>query len=422
MTAMQRATATMSTDLRIWIAAAAVAVFLAVGRRSPLGDLLILQPRFWAAAVIAGISIAVVVELPPHHRLLAKVSALLLLWLAGSALWAPDATLAVVKLTDILILAIVAASAYRLALVYGSSFVLRSVLVTGGLLVLLGIAGLVALIGSGGGPARLSVFGGGPNVYGRNLAVVAAAALAAIPISRSRLMRTGLIVLFLVATGLVVASGSRGALVGLAGGLVVVAALLVGRRVRVLSLRFPIAVGGFVLLLAGLVVVGTFLLPGSTAEEVAQRRIVELTIEDRYDTYRTEFAGRAVECFVEFPFSGAGLAGYEARGLGVYPHNVMAEILCEQGAVGFSLAIATAAIFVMTVIAVRHRTLGVLLIGVIATWAVASQFSGDLYDARGVFVVGAVAVGLGAARVLPPPLSPVGVATAPGGHSSLDEA
>jgi O-antigen ligase len=53
-------------------------------------------------------------------------------------------------------------------------------------------------------------------------------------------------------------------------------------------------------------------------------------------TGRDEFASKAVDYILDFPFLGIGLGGFEFDGkFGVYPHNLFLEILSELGFFGF---------------------------------------------------------------------------------------
>lgn len=272
------------------------------------------------------------------------------------------------------------------------------------------VAGLVyfagAMTASPGAQGRYSAFGGGPNVFVR---VMILAALAAIFLAASRRQARFLLALPPLLVGAVL-SGSRG---GLVAGLVVL--LLAG-----VSVRKKLPRGA--LMLAVLASSATLLLVpkvlGAVAQEDLAKRFVQQTVEQRYDSGRSDIFTGTVSLFERHPFAGAGLDGYYAEighALGYdYPHNFVLATAAEGGLVGMMLLVLAIGHFVAA--ALHQKPLSteavfLLLAGGFVLFA--GMFSGDYYDSRMAwFFLGLAAVegqrshgafGIGSSRATVPP-------------------
>lgn len=359
--------------------AACMALFLLSGRWN-LGRVISMDasaftaPRVWLVMLIGFIALIPVSRrarpaLPPVG-LLAFFGYFLL-----STMWAPDDTLAVVKASDLLVMALGLLCLRRLTLLAGvratTDSLWRVVAVLFGALAAIGLASSVL---SGGG--RLAVLGGGPNVYGRNMGLLLVVCFGAVLDGGKRGWP---LVGLTVAALLVILSGSRGAL---AGTLVGVGGLLFMRRVQVG--RTAIALVGSSLALAAIVRWSSV---GRSALEGFQHRVVVLTFEQSYDSGRGPLRDAALEMVARSPWFGDGLNGFRARGHGVYPHNLELEALTDGGILGLIVLLLALAVPIVAIV-VRSRRVDPTTAAVFLLHLACAQVSGDFYDSRGVFLFG----------------------------------
>jgi O-antigen ligase len=335
-----------------------------------------LEVRVWVVGLLAATALlANVRPRPGPERLVVALVVLFLGWAALTVLWAPDAELAGYKAYELLLVAVATVS---LARVFSSdagpralAWTWAAILVVAGLLAALALPGVVS---SGAAGGRLAVLAGGPNVFARIMGFLAVAAL-------FFWRRHGHAWLFMpvvaLAALLVVLSGSRGGLLSMGAAVVVFLAI----ELRDLRRTVP------ALLVAAAAFLGvvTSTRVGQAALETYDQRVKLLLLRDRYSAGRTELYRSAWRLGKTAPVLGRGLAAFPAKGLGVYPHNLFLETFCETGLVGLWLlgsALAAGAFFV----ARRRGGDGATVAGLVLILA-ATQFSGDLYDSRGVFVL-----------------------------------
>ena len=113
---------------------------------------------------------------------------------------------------------------------------------------------------------------------------------------------------------------------------------------------------------------------------------MRLLVVERYDAGRTDLYLLAYDLGMAHPLVGVGLAGFSFLGLGVYPHNLELEVFAEGGLIGLvllTLALAPACVKLAT----RAGRLPIAAPAVFVLLLFASQFSGDLYDARGALLL-----------------------------------
>ena len=290
--------------------------------------------------------------------------------------WAPDLSLAKTKAYDLMFVA----WSCGLTVVSLAHFGWRTTL-EGFLLAVFGL-GIVlagaAVIGvaMGGSEGRAAVFGGGPNVYGRNMGLLALAALSFVSDGRRWLRRPGLVVAPL-AVLLVFLSGSRGAMLALFVGLFVFLFLRRWDRRVVRSMMLVVLIG----LVALATQVGRF------AVVMFQERFVVQLLMERYFTNRDTLLLDGVTAGVQHPVGGLGLAGFAQLGSkGTYPHNMFVEAFVEGGAIGL---VVLSIPFLFYIRRWRHG-MGAgdaIAVAMLALLVVSSSISGDLFDARGVFLL-----------------------------------
>jgi O-antigen ligase len=289
-----------------------------------------------------------------------------------ASLWSPSSELACDKAIDLGLLLTVA------LVIAMSRPVLSHDRVLDGFwwaIVLVGVAmaGLAILNATGG---RIYVPGGGPNTFGRNMGLMAlgAAYLASrygtkvSPISAA---------VMIVAVLLILMSGSRGALLSTAIGIVT---LLVAARASLLT---KFAISSVITLAAAFLLFET--VTGKDALEVFQSRIIETTVYDRNLSARDDLWLDALDWAKERPWLGWGLNGYRANSW-TYPHNMFLEVIVEGGGIGLLLLLNVGRAWWSHMRRSRFHVPRVP-VAALALLFTAAQTSGDLFDSRGVFLL-----------------------------------
>jgi len=366
------------------IAGALTALYLLSGRWSlsrlapeVAGRAPYLEVRLWVVALLAAAALLVARGGEPARRSYAPAAtAAFLVWMALSAAWAPDAELASRKMYEVLLVLVATASIARIVSRGDASAFLvafwGTVLVAAGALAAVALPSVVA---RGAAGERLAVLAGGPNVFARILGFLALAALFFWRRSGRAWLWMPIVALAFV---LVLLTGSRGGLVAV----VVAVAVFV-----VLEVRDPRRLVPAVALAGGLFfAAASYTAPGRAALDAYERRVKVLLLTDRYTAGRTELYRSAYELGRTAPVAGRGLAAFPARGLGVYPHNLFLEVFCEAGILGVALLLLALATGGAALLRRGGARDGATIAGLTLLF-VSSQFSGDLYDSRGVFAL-----------------------------------
>ena len=373
-----------------------IGLFQLVGRSDlsqfvPVGDASwYLQLRLWVLAVLS----VWLIGLASSHgagaerrfaggvRAWSGVIVMFLVYMVGTTMWAPDPTLAALKVFDLWYLAwlcTLTVAAFRLCGIEQTVQAFWWAIL--GLGSVLGVAGVgAALLDPEIG--RLSVLGGGPNVYGRNMGLLTLALLRLAFDGNRRGRKAIAFALLPVTVMLVFLSGSRGAVIALF--VAMVAFFLVRGPDR--SLGVSVAFFGIL----GVAVASTDL--GRRALSVFSERFIRLLLVEGYTSNRVALWRDGIRAGMDHPLGGLGLAGFaRVDSYGSYPHNIFVEAFAEGGVLGLVLLCIP---FVMLVGRwIRSGRLGdpavvagLLLVGV------SSSISGDLFDARGVFLLLLMAV------------------------------
>lgn len=225
--------------------------------------------------------------------------------------------------------------------------------------------------------SRISAFGGGPNVYARVTGMGILAGLYFLMSDRGRGWRYAVALTPMMAVATIL-SGSRGAMLG------TVTAILV------LALTLRVRTWGRIVLWLGAVspIIFVFYTKfGGPVVRVVDERIYRLTLQERYSSGRGPLLAWARDMFLERPFSGWGLHGFEAihgSSSGFpYPHNFILQLAAEVGILGLVVfgAICLQTLLVLGRIPWRSPSVSVPLSCAVLV-ATASQFSGDYYDSR----------------------------------------
>jgi O-antigen ligase len=246
-----------------------------------------------------------------------------------------------------------------------------------------GLAGL--LVGQTNAQGRTAAFGGGPNVYVRVVALGIIAAIALAVIYRRRWLLLSVPPL-LVAGAL---AGSRGGTLAAAVTALVIA-LLVRRRMSGRSWLFA---GVLAVAAAG---AAALLLPRSAMAGLQSRFVSQIFVQDQYSG-RPELIDQGLTLALGHPVWGAGLDSFYATVGGTedlgYPHNLVVDIAASSGVIGLGLLVAVGVAFLRDGRPWRSMAADrVALVAAALYVAVASMFSGDMYDSRFMWIFIALAM------------------------------
>jgi O-antigen ligase len=372
------------------IAGALLALFFLSGRYSLAGEgdlaseSTLYDVRVWTLLSLVAVSLT---YSPPAWRQVARskcvstsvvvgMALLLPLYVVLSYSWAIDPSLAIEKMVEAAILAIACLSivpfwwARRVPIVRHWFWVW-----------LVSATGLMCVVSCYlVDSTRMSVLGGGPNTFGRNMGLLF---LGSLYLQRRRSAANWFLYpLMALALLMVVLSGSRGALLATTIGSMIY--LLIDNRYRS---RNIVAVCGLAVLIQVMALTTEM---GNQAMDMFQTRIFNLTIEQQYMSGREDLYQSAYELGFENPLFGQGLAGFTILfGLN-YPHNLALELFCETGVVGVGLL----AVLLLAALrfVVRHRShCDPVAWGAFGLLLTSATFSGDFYDSRGVFLMALLA-------------------------------
>lgn len=305
-------------------------------------------------------------------RLFSLAVFLLFIYLLLTALWSPDGSIALIKVVDVLIMAAASLAVHKL--VTGA----RAAEARAGFwAAVLGFAGALAFLAlyqaAMEGAERLAVLGGGPNVFGRIMALLCLSGLYFWRRSGSLLY----VAASVLGTMLTVLTGSRGCLVALLAGVVVFFAV---ERVKLRRLAlFGVAAGA-----VGLAAF-TATAVGRRAIATYDERINRLLIQERYTAGRGDLYQLAFDMGLQRPGLGHGLNAFRALGYANYCHNFFLELFSEGGVAALSLFALACSLLLRRAVVLGGSLDGASVAG-LAFILLAAQFSGDLYDNRAVFV------------------------------------
>jgi len=343
-------------ELRLWILSAlSIWLFAIAAKRSPrVNRYFAGKVRSWSVAFVAFVA-----------------------YMIASSIWAPDLTLAGIKTYDLLFVGwscVLTVAALRLS---GVAATIEGFwLAIFGLGLVLALAGLASVVSGNLTKGRVSALGGGPNVFGRNMGLLTLAALYYI-IDGRRLAKHPALVVAPIAILLVLQSGSRGAMLAL------FAAVLVYLRSRGIDRRVLWSIVGVSVL--GLAALLTQV--GQLAVKIFFRRFIELLLLRGYTSNRVDLFADGISAGIANPLGGLGLAGFaQLDSFGTYPHNMFIEAFAEGGLLGLLLLSAPFLLYLrrwMRGGGPGHPAIvaGLCLLGI------SSSISGDLFDARGVFLL-----------------------------------
>jgi len=367
-----------------WATAICMALFLLSGRwslaRLGMGETTaLLEPRAWTVIALAAIAyspaLSRTLTLEPALRTNLGPLVAFLGYLTATVLWAPDSELPWTKGYEMLLILVAVACVARIARWTGPRLLIHRF--WDALAAALGAMAVLGLLSwAGGDGERLAVLGGGPNVFGRNMAVLLMLSLSAILGGRRR--RWAWIIAAGLGAVLALLSGSRGATVG----------MMVGAATLVYAKRLP--VGRFVKIGLGLVVLAWFVVTftdmGQQAMHTFEQRFLVLTLEERHDAGRMVIYEHAWAMGLDAPLVGQGLAAFAVSGFHVYPHNIVLEAFCEGGLLAVAFLVGALAPTVRRVFE-ADAELYARDLSVFAVLLTSSMLTGDFYDSRGVLLV-----------------------------------
>jgi len=335
------------------------------------------EPRWWLIAMLLGTVLLAPAQVLWSGRLkLFYVSLLLYLsFVITSALWTPDADRALEQIEDIPLLILLMGS---MPLVFGENpqasvqFFLKLLY---WIATLFGVLGLV--MGSRAADGRLSVLGGGPNVYAR---IMEMGVFAAIYLwTRTGKVRWLITIPFLCAAA--VLSGSRGGIIS----------LLAGVGVLMLTTQKPGRLLKFVAVMMILSALPIYLY-ADRLEMIVATRFVE-TYQKQNIGGREFIYPHAVDTFKKHVLVGAGVDGFrQTGGAGLfYAHNMFLEVAAEGGLVGLALMFS---VLLQCGSAFRHSVSleGKVMAGTFVALFLSQMTSGTYYDARQMWTSAMLAV------------------------------
>jgi len=299
-----------------------------------------------------------------HQKIILKSFSLLGCWILTTSLWIPigvNPTIYVLEVFDILL------GLYM-------AFLALNVLGIRGVHIILNLSACIGVVFALGGiassSARASVLGGGPNVFGR---IVAMGCLSLLALALSGKSAFWCMAAAAICTLATILSGSRGALLALALGLMYFFWQFRGRIRKI----FQVLIFSFFFLA---LLINQL---GNRFAGVWQERFVQLTFVNHYDASRSILRDISVEAIRERPFTGWGPGSFTELSLGraSYPHNIFLEILVLGGLIGFViLGFGLIQGFRATseVSSIDGKAITVLSL----TALTSAQFSGNLFDSR----------------------------------------
>jgi O-antigen ligase len=322
----------------------------------------------------------------------AQLTLVLIGYLAVTVFWSPPGARITQSILDLVYLALLVALTVTISAPDPSRarrIIIISMLTAG---VIYALAGL--LIGQTDQQGRTIAFGGGPNVYVRVIVLGVIASIALTIIYQRKLFL--LTIPALVAAG--VLSGSRGGtLAALATGLAT--AVLRWRRLSWRSLLAAMVV-------SGAAVIGcTYLLEPREIWALQQRFISDIFVQDQFSG-RPELFNEGLSIAFGHPLAGGGLDSFYAwfgrsEDLG-YPHNLLVDVAATGGLIGLGLFVAVVVAFVRDGRPWRSMPADQMALIAAAFYvALASMFSGDIYDSRFVWIFVAMAMNNSAASRCP---------------------
>jgi O-antigen ligase len=258
-----------------------------------------------------------------------------------------------------------------------------------------GAVGLLVNLLSGVEPVfsgRYALSPDDPIALGRLTAVGLLIALYGLLTARAAVRTLALCALPVLLTALL-ASGSRGPLVGLLLGLVVLVGLLAQRGQA--AGRWPLLVGAVVLAVA----FASQLVPGDAIERAGS--LFGGGLEGQDTNGRVELWTQAWQTFLEHPWFGVGTGGFAAVApADIYPHNLLLEVAAEWGLVGLLVLAGTLGIGAAQIArAVRRpprgeRGLAVLVAALFTAALANAMFSADITANSSVWLTLGLGLGL----------------------------
>lgn len=408
---------TMKKEVLIGVACA---ILLIIGRWTPLrllSDssqfLFFEQPRFWIVIAL----VATLFFLPKHKTadLLPKYHVLYLIvplfvYLMFTGTWAVNPDDALQKGFDIFLM-LISLVPLLLWLIRGDQEVIqKSFWLT--FIILAGILGLIAILQVMVNPDqydttnRVSVLAGGTNAFGRMMGLLCLSTFAIVYRKQSLWGWIFPILAFLI----VILTGSRGALLATSVGLVAFLGL------QLLTRNWQTArwwKGSIAVVVAYMIVI--MLTPfGQLGWQIFEFRVIDLTLKRQHlagremiyeDTLQILWADQneanpdddpdganinaqvRSQSVTERVIFGIGISSFASQSRhNLYSHNIFLELLTEGGVISLGIFLTMLGVFAYVLFKYWHLV-DPLAFGALTLSLMFSQFSGDIYDSRLVFIL-----------------------------------
>jgi O-antigen ligase len=252
------------------------------------------------------------------------------------------------------------------------------------------------------GSGRLSVLGGGSNVYGRYMVYGVAGILPFFHIAKSKLIK--IFNSFFIALFIIMAyfTGSRQAILGILLCIFFYITLYLLKAAFNSKIKILLKAAFFLVIMS--LYFPTFIIK-SFANSLTWNRLSLLFEEDKGESVssRMEMLGFAWDMFKEKPIFGWGTGSFadEYSYIMRYPHNLILEIFSELGMIGILIFGLTAVLFILSGYKSFKLTKGVKDVSLVITivnYLLLSLFfslvSGDLFDSRWIWLFGTILVAI----------------------------
>lgn len=341
------------------------------------------QPRYWIGFILMiflfiplrGYKKSTYENYRPTHYV-TIFSFIFLSYMVVTGFWSPWKDESVNKIYEIILLIIIILVLHRWSVYGGLKHIRQTFWITLSILcIFLAISSFLSLIRVSFDIYRISVLGGGPNALGRNMGFLC---LACLMFTRQSRYTYVFLIITVFAYLLVILTGSRGALIA------TTIAIVVYMMINDIHIKYVLSTMIFSGLLGFIILFFTPL--GTAITNILEYRVGSLLIDQYYDSGRSLIYEEALQISNENLIFGVGLAGFSTYTSISYPHNLELEALTEGGMIGLLLLLLLLFIYMSQILG-HFKTVHKTTFAAFILAFVFSQFSGDLFDTRTLFIL-----------------------------------
>lgn len=259
--------------------------------------------------------------------------------------------------------------------------------------------GFIGLLSGGLGEQRISVLGGGSNVYGRYMVFGFTISFYYLIIFNNKLIKILMLVFLSMFLLLSVETGSRQAFIGIFIAILLIATFYTLHTVRNKKISIKILFLG-----ASLLFILYYLIVRYVVDSLLWNRFMLLFESDKGGSVnaRLMMIEKAKQMFYEAPLLGKGMGGFKevTNSNLTYPHNIIYEILSEYGLIGILL-------FLFIIIYILFKSIKTIVISdtknssfqimylLLSLFILSFYFSlisGNIYDSRWIWFYGTLMI------------------------------